>query len=143
MTLPKHLSKGLDGRKYPLLVVQKQKHVTNYYLAHDRDELMRVFVAMLRNNQKAQYYYKPDKPVLKDALTAEQIAALPERLQESERRRLDDNRRAMAEYEHDLENWNNIQKAIKDSDGEAAYQVLHDRRDAEYEGWDFETLEKI
>lgn len=143
MTLPKYLKRQLDERKYPTLVVQKDKYNTYFYLANNREELLKVFLNMLENNWKSEYYYKPNPPKLKDQLTEEQIVVLPEKYQKTERAIVAENARVDTEYALELEQYMRIKKALDTRDGELAFQVLSDRKDYEYEVWRFETLEEL
>jgi hypothetical protein len=143
MTLPKYLRQKLDSRTYPVLISKNEKHETVYYLATTREQLVRVFVAMLKRNYDSNYYYSPDKPRLVDAMFPEQAAALPPEYRKLEEAKIARNKRESEIYAEDLEKWATIKKALKDEDGELAFQILHDRKDAEYEGWDFERLEDV
>lgn len=140
--MKKHLEKRLGGYSYPVVVVQKHKHNSLYYLAHSQEELLKVFVRMVRENNNAEYYYKPEKPKLRDALTEEQIAVLPEKYRKVEAAAVAANARMLRDYEEALEDWKLIQKALS-GDGEAAYEVLDNRRDHEYEGWAIEIPVKV
>lgn len=137
MPITKYLQKQLDAKTWPQLLVLKDKHETEYYLCADRDALGRACLEILKARLSPQYGYihEPDKEPygLVDELTDEQIAVLPAHLQRQAQQDRGDNTRRRAEHAEELLQYAEAKKALADKDGLMAYQVLHDRRDHEYE----------
>ncbi len=57
------------------------------------------------------------------------------------KRKWKDHQRRVQQETGELDVYRRIKKAIEERDGLAAAQVLNDRRDHEYESWDFEKTE--
>ena len=144
MTLSRYLKRALDGMKWPQVLVFHEKHAPVYYLIDGVEALGAAFVEVLKQRLDPKYGYiaKPDVGPygLKPELTQQAAEALPSPYREQAIAVRHTNASRRAEHAEEIERYCVAKKAAKDGDGMAAYQVLSDRKDYEYEGFEFVTL---
>jgi hypothetical protein len=133
------------------ILVLKEKHGTRYFDIDTFEKLQDVCLDILKERLDPKYGYISHPGLLEEAwgcrepylLSDEDIAALPVALQATATQKRRDYRKYKAEWQLDLDIWNEANKAVKLQDGEAAYDILDARRDHEYEGLCFEYLENV
>jgi hypothetical protein len=88
------------------------------------------------------WYYKPEEPPKAPDFTKEQVASMPESMRADATKKLQKHAEAMRYYDREVEDYNEIQKALKTRDGKLAWQCLRDRSNGmEYEGCSLERIE--
>ncbi len=125
----------------PTVLVFKEKHGSLAYVARDWEERDRAALHVLTRRFREEYWYHdPSKEKVYSpvpSLTKDQVEGLPMgpvkaaaqlewRNYESELRR----------READITQYKAIQAAVSDKDGIAAWRLIQDRREYEYEGYD-------
>jgi hypothetical protein len=130
----------------PMLLIFKEKHGDRYFHVPNDKTLFRVALYVLTERYKQGYWYpKPsdqDKPTPPDINEAG-IAKLPQSLQGTAKKNLQEYKRALAEYTDLVSEYEGIKKTVDTENGRAAWILLRNRRDAEYEGFDLETYEEV
>lgn len=144
-SLPRYLKRTLETRTFPCLMVVKDKYESSYYHLKNLEDLWKASLAILKFRQGAKYFQAPTEPPygFQDVLTTAQIEALPAPYKAQEQVKVKNNAQVLARHIEEVEEWVNVVKALAVSDGVLAFQVLHGRRDHEYEGFTFEKLEKF
>lgn len=143
--LPKYLKTQLANKKWPQLLILKDKHSTDYYLLEDQEALGRACLEILKARIDPKYGYiqapGPESKIygIKEELTQEAAEALPEPYRKQALQVRKDNDALRREWKEEVERYQMAKSALKDKDGMAAFLVLHARRDYEYEGFDFES----
>jgi hypothetical protein len=141
--ITRYLQKQIDSMKWPQLLVLKDKHETDYYLCSDVAALGRACLAILKARTDPKHGYiqdpGPESEIygLKKELTKEAAEALPDPYREEAIKVIKANARLRAAWKEEVENYETAKKALKEKDGMAAFAILHDRRDHEYEGFEF------
>lgn len=131
------------------ILVLKEKHATRFFDIATLDQLHAVALKILAERAKGQYAYIVDPGTFKEASpsteeynpTDEEIKALPEPLQAHATTKRAAYRRELRSYQREKEQFTTARKALKDKDGEAAWDILQDRDGYEYEGFRIEYLE--
>lgn len=126
------------------VLVAKEKHGTRYFDATTRKAFLKSALALLTERFKANYfYYKPDKPIVPQGmLNEEQLKGMPEgQLKNLAVKMLRDYRQACRNCEDDSETYRAIEDAVKEKDGEKAWDCLRARMDWEYEHVELKLLE--
>lgn len=130
----------------PRLLVLAEKHGKRFFHIPDEATLFKFALSILKERHKAGYWYgKPDakdKPETPD-VKAEEIDNLPKSLQDDARKKLRQYANELSAYERDVEAYEAIVKAIREKDGRAAWALLYDRRDYEYESIELEHYNRI
>lgn len=130
----------------PRLLVLEEKHGKRYFHVPNEAALFKLALGLLKERHKAGYWYcKPDpkdKPEPPD-VTAEEIEKLPKSLQNSARTSLRNYTAALRSYEDEVNDYTAIVKAVREKDGQAAWTLLFDRRDYEYEGVRLERYNEV
>ncbi len=140
--LGKYLERQVAEMEYPRLLLNKDKYSTAYYLVQDEAALWRACLMILKVRVDSDYMQAPDdKPYdLQKVLPKEQVEALPEPYRSEELKKLKHNNRVTAEHQEEVEQWQQVQQALKDKDGKLAFMILKERNGHEYEGFEFEDL---
>ena len=73
----------------------------------------------------------------------EQVATLPESLRAKADKKLREYTDACRRYDAEVEDYNDIETAVKNKDGKLAWEALQAHRDGEYEGFNIERLESV
>lgn len=126
----------------PTIIVFKEKHGDNFFIARTPDESNKVFLKVLRNRFNEKYWYgwmkdhKADKA--KPAYTLDEINALPESMAGMKPKMIEE----LKKYEKDLEDaeeirntYRDMEKAILENDGVSARIILTNQGDGEYESF--------
>jgi len=142
--LKKYTQKILDSKKWPQLLIFKDKHNSDYYLLEDQEALGRACLEVLKSRLDPQYgyIYDPSKEKiygLVDELTQEAAEALPEPYRAQALQARKNNERLRRDRDEEIEQYCAAKKALKEKDGMGAYLILDSRKDHEYEGFEFET----
>jgi len=128
----------------PQVLVFNEKHGERYFHVPNDETLFAVALHVLtERNAEGYWYYKPEpkeKPEAPD-VTEEQIATLPKSLQPAAAQKLREYKRALRDYQDSVEDYESIEKALRDKDGRVAWECIRDRGD--HEGYSLERYEKI
>ncbi len=125
------------------VLVAQEKHGTRYFDATTEEAAHKSALALLAERFKLKWYYGPgDAPKPPQGLpSADEIKAMPEgKLKHAALQMLNGYRRDCRDYEQAVEDYKDIQAAIKAKDGAKALKILRDR-DGEYESVRLEPLE--
>lgn len=138
-------TKRFDRLPWPQLLVLKGKDEAQYYLLANVEALHAAALEILRKRATGPYPWiaKPDdQPYgLEDGeLTPDQIADLPPAFQKTAKDIVFRNTRRRQEHNDHIAEWAEVQRALAENDGAAAFRILEDRRDHEYEGFELVTL---
>lgn len=125
-------------REYiPGVVVCEEKHGNRYYHAPDETTLHKIALMILGGRLKAGYwYYKPtakDKPKAPDYTNPTEIDTLRGEIKAKAVSALRGFQSEMKRYEQDVEDFNDIERAVKEQDGKLAWEILRFRSGGEYE----------
>ncbi len=127
------------------IIIFKEKHGNRYFDASTEEKLHIAALKVLKERFESGWYYEPEEPqgveeeitglrtsleVVKDSYLREQI--------ERKLKHVEGQMPSYLEYKRE---WETIQKALEENDGNLAYWVLQQRIDCEYEEYDFEWLE--
>lgn len=134
---------------YPHLMIVKEKYATLYYLINSPEELHAVSLKILTRRNDEGYWY-PDKSheyadeerELRSAMANLAAGGHGEGFTAYDTLKLRLASAAMAHRDEERLNRqrDEIDAAIATGDGRAAYRVLMDRRDYEYEGFESEAF---
>jgi hypothetical protein len=133
-----------------LVLIVHEKHGTRIFDASTDELLAKASIKIIAERLAL---YEPLKPQPIDVLTEEQIAALPERLQENERDRLRRSKVDLAYYKEDLLFYAEAKRIVEERDLGVhakstlpiAYRILRSRwcEGHEYEEVQLEELESV
>lgn len=141
--LPKYLQQHLDRLEWPQLLIFEDKHGNSYYLCKDQEAVGLACLEILKGRLECGYIYHPGPEDeiygLKEELSKEAAHALPEPYRKQALCDIIANAKRRAEWTEAVASYENAKSAIKQKDGNLAYQVLSDRQDYEYEGFHLET----
>jgi hypothetical protein len=128
----------------PCVLVLKEKHGNRHFHIPDDATLFTVALGVVKQRASPDYgyYFAPDKPAPCD-LTPDTVETLPASLRAEATRKLKDHERDVAYYERASEQWEWIQKAITESNGRVAWDVIQARSDYEYEEYRLERYENL
>jgi|SRR5271155_698784 len=130
----------------PMLLVFKEKHGRRHFHVIDDKALLRAALHVLTERHKEGYWYpKPEtseKPHPPDVAEAD-IEKLPTSLRETAKEALRNFQDWLAAYEKEVSKYADIVKAVATKDGRAAWTILRDRRNYEYEGFELESYEDV
>jgi len=128
----------------PHVLVFKEKHGDRYFHVPDDAALFAAALSVLTERKKEGYwYYKPEKKPEPPDVTEEQVATLPKSVQVNATVKIRAYKDALRRYEEEVEDFEEIERAVREKDGRAAWQILSDHGDGEYEGYDLERYEKV
>lgn len=139
-TFTRRIAQRFDNVKWPRLLVLKDKHENEYFLITDIDALWRASLQIVEARLIQLYFYEPKREKLIEEVPDDVIDKLPEAMKKKAISDKGSNKFAEKRYQRELEQWQNIQKALADKNGALAYKILDDRKDHEYEGFAFERL---
>lgn len=145
MPISKYLQQHLTRMKWPQLLILKDKHSTSHYLCKDQEALGLACLSILKQRLDPRYGYLqhpgPESEIygLKEELTKEAAGALPEPYRKQALGVIAANAKLRREWAEAVAQYENAKQAVKQKDGMLAYQILFDRRDYEYEGFDIEA----
>jgi len=136
------LEKRYGRVQWPRVLVLKGDDQDGYYLINDIDHLLRVAVQIVADRMKQSYYYAPRQPRLMEEVSDDVVATLPKTMQVIAQTTKIRNAREQLAFDRAAKDWALIQQA-HDGDGLAAFTVLDNRKDHEYEDWSLEPLTNI
>ncbi len=142
--LEKKLNRIVD--KHSVMVVE-EKHATRIFDASSKEAIFRSSLILLKERMKSnsRFYCCPNDDYVnsyKPELSQTQIDALPDgNIKNEALNQVKRYNKIKKSFDADIEEWLNINKAIVDKDGEAAFIILETRCDYEYEGFHFTSLE--
>jgi hypothetical protein len=136
----KHLENRYANAKWPKLLILKDKHESDHYLINDIDALLRAALIVINQRIEQRYFYEPKPEKLLEEVPDDVIDKLPEAMKKKALSDKSSNKYADKRYQRELEQWQTIQRVITEKDGLAAFQVMDDRKDHEYEGWSLERI---
>lgn len=127
------------------VVVFKEKHGDRYFVVNSPDALYRVSLEVLKERYNNEWYnwMKDHKPyegtnTVRPTYTLAEVNALPESMSnEKEKMTKEINKWAKEDKEaaEIRETFTSIEKAISEKDGQAAYSILSELKDGEYENF--------
>lgn len=119
----------------PSLLVLHEKHGDIYFHIPDEARLLVVALDILEKRDRAGYwYYEPDGPPKPPELSAGDIAKLPDgKTKDFALNAIREYNLVKRGYDNDVENVAARKKAIAEKNGRAAWQVLREHRDGEYQ----------
>lgn len=126
--------------KWPKVLVLKDKHENEYFLISDADALWRAALVILEIRLEQEYITAPTPPLFEEEVPDDIIEKLPETMRKKALANKKDNEGRAKRYALYVEIWANVEKALAEKDGCLAYQILSDRKDHEYEGFEFVRL---
>lgn len=127
--------------KWPKLIVLKDKHENGYYLVNDVEGVWRWALQVLQMRIEQQYIREPTPPKPVEEVADDLIDKLPEAMKKKALQDKRDNAALLKRYQKYVDIWNDTQRALAEQNGALAFKILDDRKDAEYEGFEFERLE--
>jgi len=134
--------KTLNGR----LIVFREKHGDRIFRVETDEKLWAVALKVLKERDAEDYWYEepevPEKPTSL-LLTNEQIATLSEGARDVVKQDQEQYERNLREHRTNMARYQRLRQAIDLGDGRLALRVLGERKDYEYEGWDFEYLDEV
>ena len=143
--LPKYLDRYVASMRWPALLICKGKHDSDYYLLSDREALWRVSLRILKQRVDIGYIDKPGKAPsgLVPELSPPEIEALPSRYAIQERKIRERNEQLRKDYTVEAKEYDEAARALKVSDGPAAFLILKNREGFEYEGMTFQKIDVV
>jgi len=129
--------------KLPCLLVLDEKHGDRYFLIPDRKTLEKVALFVVTERFKQGYWYNDPRKYKPEPLVMTEAAldSLPEAIREDARKKITDRKKALREWQREMDRYEEIETAVSEHDGGRALAVLIDRQDHEYEGWRIEKFE--
>ncbi len=131
--------------RQPSVLVLTEKHGSAYFLVRDDAELAKVCLSILKGRLKDGYWYgsidelrKPDPP----EFTRESIATLPASLQPAAQKKWNQYALELRGYNLDVEEHQDMARAIAEKNGISAYRILMNRSGHEYERVSVERLQQ-
>lgn len=120
------------------ILVLHEKHGNRYYSIPTLEALYAAALATINERNEEGWFDEPEQPKPFE-FTDVQIDTMEESetkdyLKKAFLRRKDD----MKQYYEDLDDWNAIQKVVKDQDGRVAWQIMRFHKSYEYEDWNIE-----
>lgn len=142
----KKTSKKKQKEERQRIIVFKEKHGNRYFDAATDEKLHAAALKVLRDRFNIGWYYPPaslkEDPMAKIAELEEALKVLKDSdLIKQTKKKIEQTKREIMSRKEQVLEWLTIQKALEESNGKLAYQVLNFRRDYEYEEFDFEYLE--
>jgi len=125
-----------------VLVFEEKNGKRHFYIENDEALFATALKVLRERNKDGYWWYKPKAPEALD-ITEEQIPNLPKSLQDKATEALKEYKEALRAFERDDREYQAIQKAIREKNGQMAWQLLYARRKAEYEAVEIETCEKV
>lgn len=135
------------------VVVFKEKHGDRYFVVNSPDALYRASLEVLKERYNNEWYnwMKDHKPyegtnTVRPTYTLAEVNALPESMSnEKEKMTKEINKWAKEDKEaaEIRETFTSIEKAISEKDGQAAYSILSELKDGEYEGFQVIETQKV
>jgi len=129
-------------KTWPQILIEYGKHDNEFWYIADEAALHRAAIKIVAARVKCGYIRPPgDGPEgLQEEVPAEMLARLPKAMQEQAKRTKERNAYARREYATAVKLWVLAQRA-QDGDGAAAWELLRERRDHEYERVELVTPE--
>lgn len=144
-------------RSYPQIIIAKEKHGTNYYVANSENGMENIALKLLKNRFEQDFFYNPnfsktfeeffkektgvdieDFKKKEDVLTKEEFANL----------NINNSGRTFSEIKKDYKSlisrqkeYDFVVKIIDEENGKSAFSILLSRNDYEYEGFEYESVE--
>jgi hypothetical protein len=142
----KFLEKRLEQiTKTPHVMVTHEKHGIRIWDASSCESIFKSCLDLLEERAETGWVSKPDEQYIqryKPDLTKDQADALPEGTIKLEAlKQIKTYSVKKKRLRQEKEEWDEIQKALKNEDGALAFMILDTRRDHEYENFTFEPLE--
>jgi hypothetical protein len=125
---------------WPKVLVLKDKHENEYFLISNAAALWRAALEILEIRLEQQYIRQPEPPRPVEEVPDDVIEKLPEAMRKKAISDKQANVGLAKRHAIYVDIWNNVQKALAEKDGVLAYQILSDRKDHEYEGFEFVRL---
>jgi hypothetical protein len=120
----------------PSVLVLHEKHGEVYFHVPDEESLLRAALLVVKGRLKdGHWYYDPSNDAPKGpGMTKEQVAALPDGpIKADAEKRVAAHTSALRAWYSDVEGWKRVREAVDKDDGRAAWQVLRDYSDGEYQ----------
>lgn len=116
------------------VIIAKEKHELRVFDATTEEALYASALMLLTERGADDYWYEqPAKTPPQLDFDESSVHTLPVTLQESAKRRLAAYKLELREYGQIKSEWEDIQNAIKNKDGRAAWRILRSRSNREYE----------
>lgn len=128
----------------PSLLVCHEKHGEVYFVVQNDEDIFRVALSIVRGRLRSgDWYCEPEGKPSKPDFTAEDIEKLPASLRKEAIRTLTGYQQALQSWEQDNESYTLIGRAVETQDGRAAWRVLRDYSDGEYQRVSIERLSTV
>lgn len=122
------------------VLIFEEKHGNRYFHVSNDKELQAASLQVLTDRHKAGCWYpKPEESDVKPS----ELDKLPASLQKAVNESWSEYSHAMRDYNQEVVEYKTIDRAVRDKDGEAAWNILNARKDAEYEGLQLEPYEEV
>lgn len=135
----KHLEARYKHHNWPMLLVLDEKHDKGYYLIKNIDHLLSTALVVILARSDDHWYSEPSKPRLEAEVPDVVLEMLPPSMQRDAKTLKSRNAQEQRRFDEANEDWALLQKAIA-GDTLAAFNVLDNRKDHEYENWSLEPL---
>lgn len=135
--------------KYPFLLVFKEKHGSYHFLIRSIPELFEISLKILTERFEEGWYNVGVIPTLDElfqkavGVGVEAFDALPQGIKDNLKSKAEMARKDYAYYTEEAQFLESVEKAVNDRDGKAAFQLINDRRDYEYEGFEYEHFSNV
>lgn len=137
--------KNLFSEPQRILIV-KEKHGDRYFVINSRADLHRAALKIVKERYDHGYWYhapKRKEDIAKPAYSKKEIEQLKGAAKEAALAELRRYERELKYHKIAEEQYALALAAVKENDGEAAYELLDWRRDCEYEGFELERPEEF
>ena len=129
---------------YPKIMCFQEKHGNRYFICNSLEDVFQVSLKVLTSRLADGYWYdEPEGEPTHPPYMLEQAEALLGSARDAALKELKGYQQACKEWLEESLEWHNIQEAVSNKDGKLALCCLYQRKDYEYEGYEFETPEKI
>jgi hypothetical protein len=133
------------NNKYPpldkdkvMIIKFNEKYGDNYFVYRSREEFYKIFLDTLVDRyDQGWYHYNVNEPKQEITMTVAEIGAIEDlKLRKFQMDRFLEQEKEMRDYKEHMQLVENTERAYKEKNPKLAYQVLSERKDGEYEGYE-------
>jgi len=126
------------------IIIFQEKYGDRYFDASTSESTNAACLVILKERFNSHWYdYSRQEPSDKNILSEEQIAQLPtENLKTQELSKRKDYLRELRYYQNEINFYERAKITVETNNPKTAYQLLLERNDGEYEGFEIENLEE-
>jgi hypothetical protein len=125
------------------ILIAKEKYGDRYFDVSSIEQLYKVALYLVKQRFEQGYWYKPADPVEPLDFNEDDLQKIPESLRARAKQTLESHKEAMKKCNQYMNEYQEIQEAIKNSDGRQALHILNCRKGYEYEEVKIEDCEEI